>query len=75
MKVYFTSPILGRVFGFVTTEDRLTYNFKGQNVLISIEIYRNGHSWISPKEQWLHDYQINEIGLQIDEQEKFLSAK
>lgn len=74
MEVYFTSPILGRIYGLATTENHETYLFKGQKVLINIEICRDGTGWICPKDQWLHDFQVNEIGMQIDNLEKWLSA-
>lgn len=75
MEVYFTSPTIGKVYGLVSTEDQKTYFFKGDNVLISIELCRNPSGWVCRKEHWLHDHQIREIGLQIDEMEKWLSAR
>jgi hypothetical protein len=75
MEVYFTSPTLGKVYGVVTTQDHKNYQFKGNNVLICIEICRTAAGWEGQKEQWLHDYQIQEIGMQIDELEKWLSAQ
>lgn len=75
MEVYFTSPILGRIYGTVTTQDQKTYQFKGRNVLICLKLEKNGLNWVCQKEEWLHDSQVEEIGLQIDEQEKWLSAR
>jgi hypothetical protein len=75
MEVYFTSPTLGKVYGVVTTQDYKTYLFKGNNVLISIELCKAAQGWECQKEQWLHDHQIQEIGMQIDELERWLSAR
>jgi hypothetical protein len=76
MEVYFTSPTLGRIYGIVTTNDQVTYSFKGRAVLICIELCRKpSGGWLCLKEQWLHDHQINEIGQQIDHIENWLSAQ
>ncbi len=75
MEAYFTSPTLGKIYGTVKTENFETYRFTGRNVLISIELCRNGSRWICEKEQWLHDFQIKEIGLQIDKMEEWVSSK
>ncbi|MGI4021562.1 MAG: hypothetical protein ACRYFA_08665 [Janthinobacterium lividum] len=75
MEVYFTSPTIGKVYGSVNTEDHKTYYFKGNNVLISIELCRSQSGWVCQKEHWLHDHQVQEIGLQIDKMEKWLSAQ
>ncbi len=75
MEVYFTSPILGRIYGTVTTQTENVYQFKGRNVLICLELCRNGSAWACQKEEWLHDSQIREIGSQIDVMEKWLSAQ
>ena len=75
MEVYFTSPTLGRIYGTVSTENHETYQFKGCQVLISLELNKTGSGWICQKGQWLHDSQIREIGAQVDEQEKWLSAR
>lgn len=75
MEVYFTSPTLGKIYGLVTTENHKTYCFKGRNVLIYLELNRGQKGWVCEKEQWLHDSQIKEIGMQIDDMEKWLFAK
>lgn len=75
MEVYFTSPTLGRIYGTVSTENHQTYQFKGCNVLIGLTLCKNRLGWACEKDQWLHDSQIQEIGAQIDEQEKWLSAR
>ncbi|RYY06777.1 MAG: hypothetical protein EOP43_05295 [Sphingobacteriaceae bacterium] len=75
MEVYFTSPTIGKVYGLVSTEDHKTYHFKGNNVLVSIELCRDASGWVCQKEHWLHDHQVLEIGLQIDKLEKWLSAQ
>lgn len=75
MEVYFTSPTLGQIYGTVSTQDHKTYGFKGRNVLICIELCRSNAAWVCKNEQWLHDHQIQEIGMQIDKMEKWLSAK
>lgn len=76
MEVYFTSPTLGKIYGTVTTTDQKTYFFKGRNVLISIELCRNqSGDWVCQKDQWLHNHQVQEIGIQIEQTEKWLSAK
>ena len=75
MEVYFTSPTLGRIYGTVSTQNHETYQFKGSQVLISLTLNKTGPDWAGEKGQWLHDSQIREIGAQIDEQEKWLSAR
>jgi len=76
MEVYFTSPTLGKIYGTVTTEDQLTYFFKGRTVLICIGLCRKETGgWFCPNDQWLHDYQVEEIGQQIDHTENWLSAQ
>ncbi|MVN21396.1 hypothetical protein [Mucilaginibacter arboris] len=75
MEAYFTSPTLGRVYGTVITENHEIYNFIGRNVLINITLCRQLTGWVCQKDQWLHDFQIAEIGLQIDTVEKWLSAQ
>lgn len=76
MEVYFTSPILGKIYGVVTTEDHMTYCFKGKNELVGFKLSRKLiGSWICAEDQWLHDYQIKEIGMQIDHLENWLSAQ
>ncbi len=75
MEVYFTSPTLGQIYGTVSTENHITYLFKGHHVLISLELCRTESGWVCQKDQWLHDYQIEEIGMQIDQLEKWLSAQ
>ncbi|MEX8548301.1 MAG: hypothetical protein V5804_11925 [Mucilaginibacter sp.] len=75
MEVYFTSPTLGRIYGTVSTQNHQTYQFKGSQVLIGLTLNKTGLGWVCEKGQWLHDSQIQEIGVQIDEQEKWLSAR
>ena len=76
MKVYFTSPILGQIYGTVTKKDQRTYLFKGANALINIELVKTEDSkWVCRKDAWLLDSQIMEIGLQIDQMDAWLSAK
>lgn len=75
MEVYFTSPTLGQILGTVTTTDQEIYQFKGQNVLISIELLRSKTGWICRKDEWLLPSQIEELGSQIDKTEEWLSAK
>lgn len=72
MQVYFTSPTLGRIYGVVTTEDGKIYYFKGETVLIGVTLSKSETGWMCLKESWLHDYQIAEVGLQIDICEKKL---
>ncbi|MGI4750721.1 MAG: hypothetical protein ACRYFB_08810 [Janthinobacterium lividum] len=75
MEVYFTSPILGQIYGRVITENEDMYRFIGKNVLVNIELRRLESGWICEKEQWLHDSQVEEIGEQIDKAEQWSSAK
>ncbi|RYY30693.1 MAG: hypothetical protein EOP41_00080 [Sphingobacteriaceae bacterium] len=75
MEVYFTSPILGQIFGKVTAQGGDTYRFVGKNVLVNIELKRLETGWICEQEQWLHDSQVQEIGQQIDQAEAWSSAQ
>ncbi|MGI4728430.1 MAG: hypothetical protein ACRYGB_07650 [Janthinobacterium lividum] len=75
MEVYFTSPILGQIYGRVTTEQEDIYQFIGKSVLVSIELKRLESGWICEQEQWLHDSQVQELGEQIDKAEEWSSAK
>lgn len=75
MEVYFTSPTLGRIYGTVSTQNHQNYQFKGHNVLICLALFKSEFGWICEKDQWLHDSQIEEIGMQIDELEKWFSAR
>lgn len=75
MEAYFTSPTLGKIYGTVKKEDCETYRFTGQTVLLSIVLCRSRSGWVCKKEQWLHDSQIKEIGLQIDKMKEWVSAK
>jgi len=43
--------------------------------LLSIVLCRSRSGWVCKKEQWLHDSQIKEIGLQIDKMKEWVSAK
>ena len=74
MEVYFTSPILGQIYGRITAENENTYRFIGKNVLVSIELKRQESGWICEQEQWLHESQVKEIGDQIEEAERLSSA-
>lgn len=75
MEVYFTSPTLGRIYGTISTQNHEVYQFKGRQVLIVLKLCKSECGWVAEKGQWLHDSQIKEIGMQIDEQEKWLSAR
>ncbi|WP_419801359.1 hypothetical protein [Mucilaginibacter sp.] len=69
MEAYFTSPILGQIFGTVTRQRQDSYRFIGKNVLVNIELRRLEAGWICEQDQWLHNSQVEEIGKQIDEAE------
>lgn len=75
MEVYFTSPILGQIYGTVTRQRQDCYRFIGKNVLVNIELRRLSSGWICELEQWLHDSQVEEIGEQIDKAEQLISAR
>ncbi len=75
MEVYFTSPILGQIYGKVTAECDGLYRFIGRNILVSIELRRLESGWICEKEEWLHNSQVQELGDQIDKKEDWISAK
>lgn len=75
MEVYFTSPILGQIFGRVTVQGENVYRFIGKNVLVNIELKRLKTGWVCEQEQWLHDSQVQEIGEQIDKAEEWISAQ
>ncbi|RYY22043.1 MAG: hypothetical protein EOP41_07665 [Sphingobacteriaceae bacterium] len=75
MEVYFTSPILGQIYGKVTAEGGNKYRFTGTNVLVSIELKKLETGWICEQEQWLHESQVQEIGSQIDKAEEWISAR
>ena len=74
MEAYFTSPILGQIFGTVTRQRQDIYRFIGKNVLVNIELRRLETGWICEQEQWLHNSQVEEIGKQIDEAEHLSPA-
>jgi len=74
MEVYFTSPILGQIYGTINRQQD-SYRFIGKNVLVSIELRRLASGWICEQEQWLHDSQVQEIGEQIDKAEQLISAR
>lgn len=75
IEVYFTSPILGQIYGKVTAESDGLYRFIGKSVLVNIELRRLESGWICEKEEWLHDSQVQELGDQIDKEEKWTFAK
>lgn len=74
IEVYFTSPILGQIYGTITRQQD-NYRFIGKNVLVSIELRRLATGWICEQEQWLHDSQVQEIGNQIDDAERVAPAR
>lgn len=75
MEVYFTSPILGQIYGKVTAESDGLYRFIGSSILVSIELRRLESGWICEKEEWLHNSQVQELGEQIDKEEEWSSAR
>lgn len=74
-EVYFTSPILGQIFGKITVERGDIYRFTGTSMLVNIELKKLESGWICEQEQWLHESQVQEIGSQIDKAEKWSSAR
>lgn len=75
MEVYFTSPILGQIYGKVTAESGGLYRFIGSSILVSIDLRRFESGWICEKEEWLHNSQVQELGEQIDKEEEWSSAR
>lgn len=75
MEVYFTSPILGQIYGKVTAESDGLYRFIGNSILVSIDLRRFESGWICVKEEWLHHSQVQELGEQIDKEEEWSSAR
>ncbi len=75
IEAYFTSPILGQIYGTIIRQQPDSYRFIGKNVLVSIEMRRLPAGWICEQEQWLHDSQVQEIGEQIDKAEQLIPAQ
>lgn len=75
MEVFFTSPILGQIYGKVTAQSNGSYRFIGKSILVSIDLRRLESGWICEKEEWLHDSQVQELGEQIDKEEEWISAR